>query len=120
MQAGAAQLGSPDFRWPVLGVSESLRRAFSVQICNGCHVGDTDALPFRHIMRVDVPGIAARVSRSLYDPDAPSDELRPALGARGHWLRANMSPARTRPRIRDAERRGTSSDGADVAATPWP
>jgi hypothetical protein len=76
MQAGAAPLVAPDFRWPVLGVSESLRHAFSVQTCNGCHGGEVRALPFQHITPIDKPGISARVSRFLYDPDAPSDELR--------------------------------------------
>jgi len=76
LQAGAAPLATPDFRWRVLGVSESLSHAFSVRTCNGCHGGDTRALPFQHIMPIEAPGIAARVSRFLYDPEAPSDELR--------------------------------------------
>jgi hypothetical protein len=76
MQAGAAPLVSPDFRWRVLGVSESLRRAFSLQTCNGCHGGDAEALPFQHITPLSAEGISARVSRFLYDPDAESDELR--------------------------------------------
>jgi hypothetical protein len=76
LRAGAASIGAPDFSWPVLGVSERLRHAFSVQTCNGCHGGDTAALPFRHIgpgLSLDSP---AHVSRFLYDPDATSDELR--------------------------------------------
>jgi hypothetical protein len=76
MQAGAAPLVAPDFRWRVLGVSESLRHAFSVQTCNGCHGGEAEALPFQHITPIAAPGTSARVSRFLYDPDAPSDELR--------------------------------------------
>jgi len=76
LRAGAASIGEADFSWPVLGVSERLRRAFSVQTCNGCHGGDTAALPFRHIepgLSLDSP---AQVSRYMYDPDATSDELR--------------------------------------------
>lgn len=76
LQAGAAFVATPDFRWRVIGVSVSLSHAFSVQTCNGCHGGDTQALPFQHVMPIEAPGIAARVSRFLYDPDAPSDELR--------------------------------------------
>jgi hypothetical protein len=76
LQAGAAPVASPDFRWRVLGVSESLRRAFSLQTCNGCHGGDAQALPFQHVTPLSVPGTSARVSRFLYDPDAPNDELR--------------------------------------------
>lgn len=76
MQAGAAQLVTPDFSWRVLGVSESLRQAFSIQTCNGCHGGDSRALPFQHITPLDSAGISARVSRFLYDPAAPTDELR--------------------------------------------
>src|SRR5690606_985921 len=72
LQAGAAPLPTPDFSWRVLGVSESLRRAFSVQTCNGCHGGDTQTLAFQHIAPLDAPGLSARVSRFLYDPDAPS------------------------------------------------
>jgi hypothetical protein len=44
--------------------------------CNGCHGGDAEALPFQHITLSESAGIAARVSRFLYDRDAPSDELR--------------------------------------------
>jgi hypothetical protein len=76
LRAGAASIGRADFSWPVLGVSERSRRAFSVQTCNGCHGGDTAALPFRHVgpgLSLDSP---ARVSRYMYDPDATSDELR--------------------------------------------
>lgn len=76
MRAGAAPLVSPDFSWRVLGVSESLRHAFSLQTCNGCHGGDAEALPFQHITPLSAAGISARVSRFLYDPDAESDELR--------------------------------------------
>lgn len=76
MQAGAAPLTSPGFSWRVLGVSESLRRSFSLQTCNGCHGGDARALPFLHITPSESPGISARVSGFRYDPDAPTDELR--------------------------------------------
>jgi hypothetical protein len=79
LRAGAASIDSPDFSWSVLGVSERLRRNFSLQTCNGCHGGDTASLPFRHIgpgHSLDEP---ARLSRFLYDPDAPTDELRRRL-----------------------------------------
>lgn len=79
LRAGAASIDSADFSWDVLGVSERLRRNFSLQTCNGCHGGDTASLPFRHIgagASFDEP---ARLSRFLYDPDAPSDELRRRL-----------------------------------------
>lgn len=79
LRAGAATIDSADFSWSVLGVSERLRRNFSLQTCNGCHGGDTVALPFRHVgpgASLDEP---ARLSRFLYDPDAPADELRRRL-----------------------------------------
>lgn len=76
LQAGAAQIGAADFSWPVLGVSERLRRAFSVQTCNGCHGGDTEALPFRHIAPARSFSEPAQVSAFLYDPLGESDELR--------------------------------------------
>ena len=60
----------------MLGVSERLRHAFSLQTCNGCHGGDTASLPFRHIAPGTSLGDPARLSRFLYDPEAPSDELR--------------------------------------------
>lgn len=76
LRAGSAVVETADFSWNVLGVSERLRRAFSVQTCNGCHGGDTASLPFRHIG----PGASledpAELSRFLYDPGAPTDELR--------------------------------------------
>jgi hypothetical protein len=76
LRAGAAQIDAPDFSWSVLGVSERLRRAFSVQTCNGCHGGDTASLPFRHIGQGASLRSPARLSRFLYDPDADTDELR--------------------------------------------
>jgi hypothetical protein len=79
LRAGAASIDGPDFSWDVLGVSERLRRNFSLQTCNGCHGGDTASLPFRHIgpgASFDEP---ASLSRFLHDPDAPSDELRRRL-----------------------------------------
>jgi hypothetical protein len=80
LRAGAASIDTADFSWPVLGVSERLRHAFSVQTCNGCHGGDTSALPFRHIGPALSPESPARLSRYLYDPDATSDELRRRSG----------------------------------------
>ncbi|HWO10972.1 MAG TPA: hypothetical protein VNN80_15865, partial [Polyangiaceae bacterium] len=76
LRAGAAAIETPDFSWGVLGVSERLRHAFSLQTCNGCHGGDTASLPFRHIAPGTSLGDPARLSRFLYDPEAPSDELR--------------------------------------------
>jgi hypothetical protein len=80
LRAGAAQIDAPDFSWSVLGVSERLRRAFSVQTCNGCHGGDTATLPFRHIGAGSSLDAPARLSRFLYDPDAATDELRRRSG----------------------------------------
>lgn len=75
MQAGAAEVSAADFSWPVLGVSESSRTAFSRQTCNGCHGGDSAALPFQHIAPGATAEAPAQVSRFLYDPAAESDEL---------------------------------------------
>lgn len=75
-RAGAAELSDPGFSWPVLGVSERLRQAFSRQTCNGCHGGDTASLPFRHIEPSASAAGPARLSRFLYDPSAATDELR--------------------------------------------
>ncbi len=76
LRAGAAQIPTPEFSWPVLGVSDRLRRAFSVETCNGCHGGDTRTLPFRHIAPGRTARSRAQLSRFLYDPAAPNDELR--------------------------------------------
>jgi hypothetical protein len=80
LRAGAAQIDAPDFSWPVLGVSERLRHAFSVQTCNGCHGGDTASLPFRHIGPGSSSTAPAALSRLLYDPGAGTDELRRRSG----------------------------------------
>jgi len=80
LRAGAAQIDAPDFSWPVLGVSERLRHAFSLQTCNGCHGGDTASLPFRHIGPGSSWTAPAALSRFLYDPDADTDELRRRAG----------------------------------------
>lgn len=76
LRAGAAEIPTPDFSWSVLGVSDRLRRAFSVETCNGCHGGDTPTLPFRHVAPGRTKTSRAQLSRFLYDPEAPSDELR--------------------------------------------
>jgi hypothetical protein len=76
LRAGAATTASADFSWPVLGVSEGLRRAFSRETCNGCHGGDTATLPFQHLVADPELRRPARLSRFLYDPEANSDELR--------------------------------------------
>lgn len=93
LRAGAARTATPDFSWPVLGVSESLRLAFSVQTCNGCHGGDENALPFQHIVPDPELQRPARLSRFLYDPDAPSDELR-RRSMRLQQLAASQCPPR--------------------------
>jgi hypothetical protein len=80
LRAGAAQIDTPDFSWPVLGVSERLRHAFSLQTCNGCHGGDTASLPFRHIGPGWSSTAPAALSRFLYDPGAGTDELRRRSG----------------------------------------
>jgi hypothetical protein len=76
LRAGAATTESEDFSWRVLGVSEGLRQAFSRETCNGCHGGDTRALPFRHIGPDPDLQRPAQLSRFLYDPAAESDDLR--------------------------------------------
>jgi hypothetical protein len=94
LRAGAARTPTPDFSWPALGVSESLRLAFSVQTCNGCHGGDQHALPFQHIAPDPTLQRPARLSRFLYDPDAPSDELR-RRSARLQQLAGSECPPRS-------------------------
>lgn len=76
LRAGAAITESEDFSWPVLGVSEGLRQAFSRETCNGCHGGDTRTLPFRHIAADADLRRPAQLSRFLYDPSQETDELR--------------------------------------------
>ncbi|MEY4545907.1 MAG: hypothetical protein RL685_2102 [Pseudomonadota bacterium] len=76
LRAGAATTSGEDFSWPVLGVSEGLRQAFSRETCNGCHGGDTRTLPFRHIGPDPDLQRPAKLSRFLYDPPAESDDLR--------------------------------------------
>jgi hypothetical protein len=75
LRAGAAQIPEPGFTWKIPGIDVTLGRAFSQQTCNGCHGGDTSALPFQHIAPSRNGG-AARLSRFLRDADAPTDELR--------------------------------------------
>jgi hypothetical protein len=94
LRAGAARTPTPDFSWPVLGVSESLRLAFSVQTCNGCHGGDQDTLPFQHIVPDPKLQRPARLSRFLYDPGAEADELR-RRSARLQQLATSQCPPRT-------------------------
>lgn len=76
LRAGAATTSGEDFSWPVLGVSEGLRQAFSRETCNGCHGGDSRTLPFRHIGPDPDLQRPAKLSRFLYDPPAESDDLR--------------------------------------------
>jgi hypothetical protein len=74
LRAGAAPLPAPDFVWSVRGVGVDIVRAFSRVTCNGCHGGDTEALPFQHIAPGDGSESATRVSRFLNAPDG-ADEL---------------------------------------------
>jgi hypothetical protein len=97
LRAGAAQIDAPDFSWPVLGVSERLRRAFSLQTCNGCHGGDTASLPFRHIGPGSSSTAPAALSRFLYDPDADTDELRRRAG-----VLENLAATECVPRVADS------------------
>lgn len=76
LRAAAASTERADFSWPVLAVSEGLRQAFSRETCNGCHGGDTRTLPFQHIAPDPDLRRPARLSRFLYDPARPMDELR--------------------------------------------
>lgn len=84
MQAGAAPMTSPFFRWPSSTVSEDLRRALSVGTCNGCHGGErpADTLRFQHLAPGDTtagyyPATngETQVSRHLHDPSGGDDEL---------------------------------------------
>jgi hypothetical protein len=52
MRAGASPIPS-GFRWNLPGASSSLRTAFSTGTCNGCHGGETTALPFQHLAAGD-------------------------------------------------------------------
>jgi len=76
LRAGAARVPVANFSWASSNLNEPLRAAFSRETCNGCHGGDTRTLPFQHISAEDSSTRAARLSRFLVDPGAPSDELR--------------------------------------------
>lgn len=76
LQGAAARTPRAGFTWAVPGVEESLRTAFSRQTCNGCHGGDTPALPFQHIAADPSLDGPALLSRFLSDPASPMDELR--------------------------------------------
>jgi hypothetical protein len=49
MRAGAAPIPSAGFRWHVTGAPPDLATTFSAGTCNGCHGGETSALPFQHL-----------------------------------------------------------------------
>jgi hypothetical protein len=51
---------------------------------------------------VSVPGITARVSRFLYDPDAPSDEIRRPAERLDVLVQSAREPPRASRRILDA------------------
>ena len=93
LRAGAAAIPTPDFSWSVLGVSDRLRRAFSVETCNGCHGGDTPTLPFRHVAPGRTRTSRAQLSRFLYDPEAQSDELRRRTDALAALANIQCAPA---------------------------
>jgi hypothetical protein len=75
LRAAAARLPSPDFRWASSTLGFSVSDSFSRETCNGCHGGDTQALPFQHIALDEAGTFPARLSRFLDDPDSSSDEL---------------------------------------------
>jgi hypothetical protein len=75
LQAGAASLPTPDFVWSVPGINDEVVRAFSQNTCNGCHGGETEALPFQHIAAGKTEGAPVRLSRFLNDPRGGADEL---------------------------------------------
>jgi hypothetical protein len=76
LRAGTAEMSAADFSWRVPGISERLRSAFSGATCNGCHAGDTKTERFQHIAPGASRSEPARLSRFLYNDDAPTDELR--------------------------------------------
>jgi hypothetical protein len=115
LRGGAAEIGDPQFSWSALGVSESLRHAFSAQTCNGCHGGDSKALPFRHIAPSTRRERPAQVSRFLYEPDAPYDELRRRSDVLDTWSQTFCEPivddgAYPRFALRAAARRAGHED----------
>lgn len=85
LQAGAAPMASPFFRWPTTTVSEELRHALSIGTCNGCHGGERpagDPLRFQHLAPGDTTAAyypttngETQVSRYLNDPAGNEDEL---------------------------------------------
>lgn len=88
MQAGEATLLDPFFMWGLdVPVSETARKTFSQNTCNGCHGGErpADALFFQHLAPWDAPTNAyygtnsatgnTLVSVYLNDPSGRDDEL---------------------------------------------
>lgn len=75
LRAGAAQIPAPGFRWTSTALREPLMASFSRETCNGCHGGDTEALPFQHIALDATGTFPARLSQFLDDPRSSSDEL---------------------------------------------
>jgi hypothetical protein len=70
MRAGAAPVPA-GFRWSVPGVSSTLRSELSTGTCNGCHGGETSALPFQHLAMGD----------PNYDPGQTTTRVSPFLRA---------------------------------------
>jgi hypothetical protein len=75
LRAGAAHLPSADFRWTSSTLSTSINDSFSRETCNGCHGGDTQALPFQHIALDESGTLPAKISRFIDDPSSTADEL---------------------------------------------
>jgi hypothetical protein len=75
LQAGAAPIPHADFKWQSTRLDESLRSAFSRGTCNGCHGGESEALPFQHVAPDPQASDRTRLSRFLDDPDGGPDEL---------------------------------------------
>lgn len=92
MRAGVASLRRPDFIWTIPEVPSDLARAFSAGTCNGCHGGNTEALPFQHIAPSSSPGEQARLSHFLKDPDADQgDDLSRRGAAYANLLNSSCS-----------------------------
>jgi hypothetical protein len=103
LQAGAAPMTSPSFRWPPSSISEELRHALSVGTCNGCHGGERpagDPLRFQHLAPGDTKAAyyattngETQVSRYLHDPSSQgADELGRRGRAVARMLCTSCSP----------------------------
>jgi len=68
MRAGASPIPS-GFRWTLPGTSSTLRTEFSTGTCNGCHGGETTALPFQHLA----------LGNGYYGDSTPTAQVSPFL-----------------------------------------